>query len=440
MLENLSSRLNAVVARLRGRGRIDEKDIEEAGRQIRLVLLEADVNYKVVKDFVASVKEKALGEAVLKSLTPGQQVVKVVRDELARVMGGSQAELKLTGQRPDVIVLVGLQGSGKTTAAAKLAHYLKKQGKKPLLISADTYRPAARDQLAALAGELGVDVYPGESGDKPANLAKKAVLAASLHDVVIIDTAGRLHIDKEMMNEAIAIKNAAEPGNILFVADAMTGQDAVKQAEAFNRTVDFDGVILTKLDGDARGGAALSIRAVTGKPIMFVSTGEKAQDFDVFHPDRMASRILNMGDVLSLVEKAEEVADEDEAKILAEKLVSEQFTLEDYLVELDRISKMGDLRDMISMLPAGLMPKGIKDMRIDEKDITRTRAIIQSMTREERVNPKIINGSRRARIAAGSGTSAANVNALLKQFEMMRKMIKTVKKGEKARWQPGLSS
>lgn len=438
MLENLSNRLNAVVERLRGRGRIDEKDVEEAGRQIKLALLEADVNYKVVKDFVASVKEKALGEAVTKSLTPGQQVVKVVRDELARVMGGSQAELKLAGKRPDVIILVGLQGSGKTTAAAKLARYLKKQGKKPLLVAADTYRPAARDQLVALAAELKVDIYPGESGDKPANLAKKAVLGASPHDVVIIDTAGRLHIDEEMMNEAIAIKTAAGPGNILFVADAMTGQDAVKQAEAFNRSVDFDGVILTKLDGDARGGAALSIRAVTGKPIMFVSTGEKAQDFEVFHPDRMASRILNMGDVLSLVEKAEAAADEDEAKILAEKLVSERFTLEDYMVELDRISKMGDLRDMISMLPAGLMPKGIKDMHIDEKDITRTRAIIQSMTREERVNPKLINGSRRARIAAGSGTSVANVNGLLKQFEMMRKMIKTVKKGKKGRWQPGL--
>lgn len=432
MFDNLAGRFNDILTKVRGRGKITEKDIEEAGRGIRLALLEADVNYKVVKELVASIKDKALGEEVMKSLKPGHQVVAIVRDELAAIMGGDDKPLVLSGTRPDKILLAGLQGSGKTTAAAKLALMFKKDGKKSLLVAADTYRPAAQDQLASLGAEMDIEVYRGSPGDSPVKIARDAVkgAAGSVYDAVIIDTAGRLHIDEEMMAEIKEIKDTVNPGHILFVADSMIGQDAVNQAAAFNDSLDYEGVILTKLDGDARGGAALSIRQVTGKPIMFVSTGEKPKDFEVFHPERMASRILGMGDILTLVERAEQAVDKEEAEELAKKLMREDFTLADFLAQLEQLSKMGGLNDMIGMLPKSMVPKGAGDLSVDESQMARTKAIIRSMTEEERMKPKVINGSRRARIAAGSGTNVSDVNALLKQFEMMKKMVKSLKKKE----------
>ncbi len=439
MFDTLAGRFTDILAGIRGRGRIDEKDVAEASRQIRLALLEADVNFKVVKEIVADVKSLALGESVLKSLTPGQQVVKVLRDELARVMGESAVPLRI-GKRPDVIILAGLQGCGKTTAAAKLALYLRREGKKTLLVAADTYRPAAQDQLVSLGAELGVDVWRGEPGQTAVDIASAAVQAESAtpHDVVIVDTAGRLHIDDELMREIVALKTAVTPGHILFVADAMIGQDAVNQASAFDDALDFDGVILTKLDGDARGGAALSIKQVTGKPIMFVSTGEKPQDFEVFHPDRMAARILGMGDVISLIERAESAVDESEARALAEKLEREAFTLDDFLSQLEQISKMGGLNDMISMLPSHMLPKELRGAEVEESGLGRTKAIIQSMTSQERQTPRLIDGSRRARIARGSGTTVTEVNGLLKQFEAMRKMVKSAQgKSKKRGWPAG---
>jgi signal recognition particle subunit SRP54 len=441
VLETLSGRFADIVRKISGRGRIDEKAIEETAREIRLALLEADVNYKVVKTFISGIKEKALGEEVLKSLTPGQQVVKIVHDELALVMGGAPVELKLSGAKPDVVMLVGLQGSGKTTATAKLALRYKKQGLKTMMIAADTYRPAAQDQLKALGSELDIEVWAGDPGQNPVEIARGAAKHAtkSVYDLLVLDTAGRLHVDEDLMGELNTIKRAIQPRHILFVADAMIGQDAVNQATAFNETVDFEGVILTKLDGDARGGAALSIRQVTGKPVMFVSTGEKPKDFDVFYPERMASRILGMGDVLSLVEKAEAAVDKEEAVKTAEKLLKEQFTLDDFLVELDRVSAMGGLNDMMDMLPKNLMPKGMRGANVDENDLKKTKALIQSMTAAERANPKIINGSRRARIARGSGTNVSDVNALIKQFDMMKKMVKSLKGGRPGRFNPGFS-
>ncbi len=435
MFETLSGRFGDIIKKISGRGRIDEKAIDETGREIRLALLEADVNYKVVKDFIAGIKEKALGESVMKSLTPGQQVVKIVHDELSSIMGGTVAELKLSGQKPDKIVLAGLQGSGKTTAAAKLALRYKQKGKTPLLVAADTYRPAAQDQLMTLGSELDIDVYAGEKGQSPLDIAAGAdkLAAGSPYDLVILDTAGRLHVDEALMTELKDIKKRIEPQHILFVADAMIGQDAVNQAIAFNEAVDFEGVILTKMDGDARGGAALSIRQVTGKPVMFVSTGEKSKDFDVFHPDRMASRILGMGDVMSLVEKAEEAVNKEDAAKAAQKLLQEQFTLDDFLEELDRISAMGGLNDMMEMLPKNLLPKDMRGLSVDENGLKRTKAVIQSMTAGERSDPKIINGSRRARIAAGSGARVSDVNALLKQFDMMKKMMRSLKGGKAGR-------
>lgn len=432
MFDNLAGRFNDILTRVRGRGKITEKDIEEAGRGIRLALLEADVNYKVVKDLVASIQEKALGEQVTRSLKPGHQVVGIVRDELAAIMGGIDKPLILSAKRPDIILLAGLQGSGKTTAAAKLALMLKKDGKTSLLVAADTYRPAAQDQLVSLGAELGIEVSKGSKGQSPVEIALNAVkgAAGSIYDAVIIDTAGRLHIDDEMMTEIKTMNTTIKPGHILFVADSMIGQDAVNQAASFNAALDFEGVILTKLDGDARGGAALSIKQVTGKPIMYVSTGEKPKDFEVFHPERMASRILGMGDILTLVEKAEEAVDRDEAEELARKLMREEFTLADFLTQLEQLSKMGGLNDMIGMLPKSMVPKGAGDTQVDESQMARTKAIIRSMTDEEKLKPKVINGSRRARIAAGSGTRVSDVNALLKQFEMMKKMVKSLKKKE----------
>jgi signal recognition particle subunit SRP54 len=441
VFENLSGRFADIVRKISGRGRIDEKAIEETSREIRLALLEADVNYKVVKEFIAGLKTKALGEEVLKSLTPGQQVVKIVHDELAQIMGGTAVELKISGPKPATIMLVGLQGSGKTTAAAKLAQRYKQKGLTPLLIAADTYRPAAQDQLKALGVELGIEVYSGEAGQTPVKIAAAArnQAAVSRYDLLILDTAGRLHVDETLMDELKDLNKTVEPGHILFVADSMIGQDAVNQAVAFNEAVNFEGIILTKLDGDARGGAALSIRQVTGKPVMFVSTGEKAKDFDVFYPDRMASRILGMGDVMSLVEKAEEAVDKETAAKMADKLLREQFTLDDFLEELDRISAMGGLNDMIEMLPKNLLPKDMRGLSVDENELKRTKAVIQSMTAEERANPKIINGSRRARIARGSGTRVSDINSLIKQFDMMKKMMKSMKGGKAGkRFKPGL--
>ncbi len=435
MFETLSGRFEDIVRKISGRGRIDEKSIEETGREIRLALLEADVNYKVVKDFIAGLKEKALGEAVIKSLTPGQQVVKIVHDELALIMGGTAAELKVGGPKPDKIMLAGLQGSGKTSAAAKLGLRYKQKGLTPLLVAADTYRPAAQDQLKALGAELDIEVYAGKPGKTPLEIAAGAdkLAAGSRYDLLILDTAGRLHIDDKLMEELKNIKDRIKPRHILFVADSMIGQDAVNQAVAFNEAVDFEGVILTKLDGDARGGAALSIRQVTGKPVMFVSTGEKPKDFDVFYPDRMASRILGMGDVMSLVEKAEEAVDREDAARTAEKLLTERFTLDDFLKELDRISAMGGLNDMMEMLPKNLLPKDMRGLSVDENELKRTKAVIQSMTAEERANPKIMNGSRRARIAGGSGARVSDINALMKQFDMMKKMMKSMKGGKAVR-------
>jgi signal recognition particle subunit SRP54 len=433
MFDSLAARLADITAKIRGRGRIDEKDVKEVGREIRLALLEADVDYKVVKEIVAGIADKAVGESVTRSVTPAQQVIKIVYDELAGVMGGEAAQFSLKDSGRASIMLAGLQGSGKTTAAVKLALWFKKSGKKPLLVAADTHRPAAIEQLTALGKETGVDVFQGRPGDKPELIAVNAMLHATKtgNNLVIIDTAGRTHIDAEMMEEAVRIKDAVKPDHILFVADSMLGQDAVTQASAFNETFAIAGVILTKLDGDARGGAALSILRETGRPILFVSTGEKPKDFEVFHPERMASRILGMGDVLSLVEKAEDAVAKDEAEELAAKLMRDEFDLNDFLAQLEQIRKMGGLNDMISMLPANMMPKQLRGAAVDESALSRTKAVIQSMTAEERKNPKIINGSRRARIAKGSGTTTAEVNGLIKQYEMMRKMVKSMKGGKR---------
>lgn len=418
---------------------MSEKDVDAAMREIRLALLEADVNFKVVKDFVAKVREQAVGEGVLKSLTPGQQVVKIVHGELTELMGRKPSALTLVGM-PAVVMLMGLQGSGKTSTAAKLGVYFKSQGKNVLMVAADIYRPAAVEQLAALGKELSIDVFTGSPGDTAPAIVEAAVAKARRehYGVVILDTAGRLHVDEAMMDELATIKANVKPSQVLLVADSMTGQDAVNQAKVFDERVGLDGVVLTKLDGDARGGAALSIKAVTGKPIFFVAAGEKPRDLEVFHADRMASRILGMGDVLGLIEKAERAVDREEAAAMAEKMLKERFTFDDFLVQLDTLSKMGGLDDIIKMLPAQLAPKGLKDLRVPEKELVGVKAIIQSMTAEERANPKIINGSRRARIARGSGTSVGEVNQLLKQFEMMKKMIKSM--SGKGKIKPGLGA
>ncbi len=438
MFDTLTTRLGEIFKGLRGRGKLNEKDVERAMREIRLALLEADVNYKVVKDFIDRVKEKSIGEDILKSLTPGQQVVKVVHDELAELMGKTVSPLTLASSPPTMIMLVGLQGTGKTSIAAKIALYLKGQGKRSLMVAADIHRPAAADQLKALGKEISIDVLSGEKGETAISIVKKSVSVGEKegYDAVILDTAGRLHVDEEMMNEARDIKDKASPHQVLFIADSMTGQDAVNQARSFNDDVGFDGVILTKLDGDARGGAALSIKAVTGKPIKFISVGEKARDFEVFYPDRMASRILGMGDVLSLIEKAEETVSEDEARRTAEKMLSDEFGFDDFLVQIDQMNKMGGLDSIMKMLPTQLAPKGLKGFQVPEGELKRTKAIIQSMTEDERRRPKIISGSRRSRIAKGSGASVNEVNKLLKQFAMMKKMMKNLS-GKKGMLKPG---
>jgi len=437
MFETLTNRLSDVFRNLRGRGRLSDKDVESAMREIKLALLEADVNYKVVKDFIAGVKEKAVGEEILKSLTPGQQVVKLVSDELTSLMGGSPSKLGLAGKPPTIIMLVGLQGTGKTSLAAKLGLMYKSEGKKVLLTAADVYRPAAVQQLEALGKELDIDVFKGEKDEPALKVAERSYRTADKegYSILIMDTAGRLHIDESMMDELKSIKTALKPHSVLFVADAMTGQDAVNQALQFDESVGFDGVVLTKLDGDARGGAALSVKAVTGKPVMFVGTGEKPRDLEVFYPDRMASRIIGMGDVLSLIEKAEAAVDKQDAEEMARKMLKDEFTLDDFLVQLDQVSQIGAIDEIIKMLPAQMAPKGLKDISVSESDLKKIKAIIQSMTKDERSLPKSINGNRRTRIARGSGTEVSDVNRLLKQFEQMKKMMKGLT-GKKGKFRP----
>ncbi|MBI4744245.1 MAG: signal recognition particle protein [Actinobacteria bacterium] len=425
MFDSLSFKLQNVFSKLKGRGKLGEKDVEEAMREVRLALLEADVNYKVVKDFVAKVKERSVGKEVLESLTPAQQVIKIVNEELTNLMGSTQSRLILSPQPPSILMMVGLQGSGKTTTTAKLARYLKKEGRKPFLVAADIYRPAAIHQLELLGGELQVPVFKMEH-KSPSLIAEKGIEEAISTgcDAVIIDTAGRLHIDEEMMNEVGEIKKKVKPHQILLVVDAMTGQDAVNVAVAFEEKIGIDGIILTKLDGDARGGAALSIKSVTGKPIKFVSMGEKIDNLEVFHPDRMSSRILGMGDVLSLIEKAEKEMDLKKAQAMETKLKTQEFTLEDFLDQMQEIKKLGPINQIISMLPGVPGMGKIKDFNLDEKALGRIQAIIQSMTKEERRNPAIVNGNRRQRIAKGSGVTVHEVNQLLKQFEQTKKLLK----------------
>ncbi len=432
MFENLSQRLQDVFGKLTGKGRLSEADIDAAMREVRVALLEADVNFLVVKDFVARVRERALGTDVLRSMTPGQTVIKIVLDELTSLMGAGESKLAFSGRFPNVIMLVGLQGSGKTTAAAKLANLLRKQGRRPLMVACDVYRPAAIDQLESLGRELGIPVYRGVEGADPVDIAKAGVKAAvaDMRDTVIVDTAGRLHVDETMMGEAALIRDAVRPDQVLMVIDAMTGQDAVTAATAFAERVDFDGVIVTKLDGDSRGGAALSVRAVTGKPIKFIGVGEKLDALEPFHPDRMAQRILGMGDMVSLIERAQSTVAAEDAAELEKKLRSSELTLDDFLQQLQQVRKMGSLKDVLGMIPGmGAAQRAqVANADVDEKALDRTQAIIQSMSAQERRKPALINGHRRVRIARGSGTSVQEVNRLLEQFAQMKKMMKQMGK------------
>lgn len=428
VFESLSDRMNHIFSKLRNKGKLTELEIKQAMREIRVALLEADVNFGVVKNFVAAVSEKALGEDILKSLTPAQQIVKIVNDELVALMGSKHQKLAVSDRPPTVYMMCGLQGAGKTTMCGKLALYLKKQGKKVLLVAADVYRPAAIQQLGIVGKKVGTEVF--DMGQiSPVKIAKEGVAYALKNgfDTVIIDTAGRLHIDEALMKELVDVKAAVNPAEILLVVDSMTGQDAVTVADTFNKTLDITGVIMTKLDGDTRGGAALSIKAVTGKPIKFSGTGEKPEDLEPFHPDRMASRILGMGDVLTLIEKAEQAFSKEQAENLQKKIKEKSFTLEDYLEQLDSVKKMGGIGDMMKMLPG--MAGKVKSEDIDEDKLMRAKVIIQSMTVKERRNPDIIKGSRRKRIAQGSGTSIQEVNQLLKQFELTREMMSRMQKG-----------
>ncbi|RMG75232.1 MAG: signal recognition particle protein [Nitrospirae bacterium] len=427
MFDSLSERLEGVFKKLKGRGYLKEEDVDVALREIRLALLEADVNFRVVKDFVGRIKEKAIGRDVLKSLTPGQQVVKIVHEELIELLGSQNEKIRLSPNPPTVIMMIGLHGSGKTTTSAKLARMFKKQGRRPMLVAADLQRPAAIDQLITLGKQIEVPVYARKDEKNPVKVTQEALVEArkGAGDIVIIDTAGRLHIDEELMSELRAVKEAASPDEVLFVADAMTGQDAVNIAKSFNEEIGIDGVILTKMDGDARGGAALSIRQVTGKPIKFMGVGEKIDMLEPFHPDRVASRILGMGDVLSFIEKAQEAVDLKEAEALQEKLLKDSFTLDDLKEQLNRVRSMGPIENLLSMIPG--MGKQLRNVRIDEREFVRIEAIINSMTPEERKYPKIINGSRKKRIARGSGTSVSDVNRLLKQYKDMKRMMKMLK-------------
>lgn len=434
LFNNLAEKLQGALGNLRRRGKLTEKDVKAALREVRLALLEADVNYKVVKDFVERVRERAVGHEVLSSLSPAQQVIKIVRDELTELMGGTHSRLEMSSRPPTVIMMVGLQGSGKTTSSAKLALQLKKQGHRPLLVAADIYRPAAIKQLMVLGAQIEVPVFQMGENQNPIDIAKAGVEHARTHGngVVLIDTAGRLHVDEELMQELEGIKAAVSPHQILLVVDAMTGQDAVNVAEEFDSRLDIDGVVLTKLDGDARGGAALSIRAVTGKPIKFAAMGEKLDALEPFYPDRIASRILGMGDVLSLIEKVEASIDEAKAREMAERLKKAEFTFDDFLDQMKQIRNMGPLDQIIEMLPGMSQVKGLKGMEIDERQLKHIEAIIYSMTPQERRNPNIIDGSRKRRIAAGSGTRVQDVNRLLKQFRETKQMMKQLGAMEKS--------
>ncbi len=425
--EGLADRLQSTMRKIRGKGKVSETDVKEMMREVRLALLEADVNFKVVKQFVKKVSERAVGQEVMKSLTPGQQVIKVVKEELTELMGGEQSKIAVAARPPTVVMMVGLQGAGKTTTTGKLANLLrKKYNRNPLLVAADIYRPAAIKQLETLGRQLNMPVF--SLGDKvsPVEIARQGIAKAKEehYDYVLIDTAGRLHIDEEMMEELKEMKEVAKPDEIFLVVDAMTGQDAVNVAQSFNELLGLTGVILTKLDGDTRGGAALSIRAVTNTPIKFIGVGEKMDALEVFHPERMASRILGMGDVLTLIEKAEAQVDEEKAKELEKKMRTASITLEDFLDQLRQLRQMGPLEDLLKMVPGFNKIKGLNNLKIDEKQLVHVEAIIQSMTKEERLNPEIINASRKRRIAKGSGTSIQEVNRLLKQFEDMKKMMK----------------
>ena len=424
--EGLSSRLQEVTRKLRGKARITESDLKEMLREVKLALLEADVNYKIVKEFNTRIQEKALGQDVLKSLTPGQQVIKIVKDELVDLLGGTESKINFSPNPPTVIMLIGLQGSGKTTTAGKLANLLRKQGKKPLLVACDVYRPAAIKQLQVVGGQLNIPVYANENSKDVVHIAKQAMSIAmsKMNDVIILDTAGRLHIDEALMEELKNLKKEIKPHEILLVVDSMTGQDAVNVASSFSENVGLDGVVLTKLDGDTRGGAALSVKKVTGKPIKYAATGEKLSDIEVFHPERMASRILGMGDMLSIIEKAEEAFDEEEALKLEKKLKKQEFDLDDYLTQLRKIKKMGSFSSILKMIPG---MSQLKDVKVDDKEFVKIEAIICSMTAKEKRNTKLLNGSRRLRIAKGSGTTVQDVNKFIKSFEMTQSMMKKMK-------------
>ncbi|KAA0966538.1 signal recognition particle protein [Sporosarcina sp. ANT_H38] len=445
--EGLAQRLQGTLQKIRGKGKIDEADVKEMMREVRFALIEADVNLKVVKEFVKTVSERAVGQDVMKSLTPGQQVVKIVKDELTNLMGGEQNPIQFARKSPTVIMMVGLQGAGKTTTTGKLASVLRKRhNKKPLLVAADVYRPAAIQQLETLGKQLTIPVFALGTDISPVEIVRQALAEADKehYDVVIVDTAGRLHVDEVLMQELKDIRDLSTPDEIFLVVDAMTGQDAVNVAKSFDDTVGVTGVILTKLDGDTRGGAALSIRAVTDKPIKFVGMGEKMDALEPFHPERMASRILGMGDVMSLIEKAQENVDEEKAKELEQKFRTQSFTLDDFLEQLQQVKKMGPLDELLKMMPGANKIKGLENAKVDEGQMGRVEAVIQSMTTAERNTPEIINANRRKRIAKGSGTTIQDVNRLLKQFEDMKKMVKQMtgmqQKGKKKMKMPGLDS
>ena len=411
---------------MRGKARITESDLKEMLREVKLALLEADVNYKIVKEFISTIQEKALGQDVLKSLTPGQQVVKIVKDELVELLGGVESKVNFTPNPPTIIMLIGLQGAGKTTTAGKLANLFRKQGKKPLLVACDVYRPAAIKQLQVVGAQLNIPVFSNEQSKDVVHIARQAINIAisKLNDVIILDTAGRLQIDEQLMQELKNVKTAVKPHEILLVVDAMTGQEAVNVADTFNKEVGIDGIVLTKLDGDTRGGAALSVKKVTGKPIKLAATGEKLSDIEVFHPDRMAQRILGMGDILSVIEKAEETFDMEQAEKLEKQMRKREFDLDDYLAQLRQVKKMGSFSSLLKMIPG---MNQLKDVKVDDKEFEKIEAMICSMTKQEKRNVKILNGSRRQRIAKGSGTSVQEVNKFIKSFEMTQKMMKQLK-------------
>ena len=430
MFDSLSDKLQNVMKKIKGQTRITEKELDIMLREVKLALLEADVNFKVVKEFIARIREKSLGESVMKSLTPGQQIVKIVRDELVILLGSGESKINISPNPPTVIMLVGLQGSGKTTLCGKLSNYLRKQGKKPLMVACDVYRPAAIKQLETLGKSLNIDVYSEVENKNVVEIATNGLKKASskLCDVVIVDTAGRLQIDEELMGELVDLKKAIKPHEIMLVVDSMTGQEAVNVAQKFDEVVGIDSITMSKLDSDSRGGAALSVKSITKKPIKFASVGEKLSDLEPFYPDRIASRILGMGDVLSIIDKAEEAFDEEQALDLEKKIRQNDFTLDDYLDQMKRIRKMGSFKSILAMLPG--VPKEIRDAEIDEKQIDRINAIITSMTKEERRNPKILNASRRIRIAKGSGNKVQDINRFMEQFEQMRKMMKSMMSGK----------